>query len=58
MIAPKEEVATHAVGNAEGDLAEEKLKVGVINTDGSVAAVRAVALTKHTGQCILMPVSA
>ncbi|WP_413114557.1 ABC transporter substrate-binding protein [Streptomyces sp. CY1] len=43
VIAPKEEVATHAVGDAEGYLAEEKLKVEVINTDGSVAAVQAVA---------------
>ncbi|MGW7616131.1 ABC transporter substrate-binding protein [Streptomyces antimycoticus] len=43
VIAPKEEVATYAVGDAEGYLAEEKLKVDVINTDGSVAAVQAVA---------------
>lgn len=43
VVAPKEEVATHAVGDAEGYLAEEKLKVDVINTDGSVAAVQAVA---------------
>ncbi|MGW2050473.1 ABC transporter substrate-binding protein [Streptomyces sp. NPDC001858] len=43
VIAPKEEVATHAVGDAEGYLAAEKLKVDVINTDGSVAAVQAVA---------------
>ncbi|MCG0286834.1 ABC transporter substrate-binding protein [Streptomyces sp. PSAA01] len=43
VIAPKEEVATHAVGDSEGYLAEEKLKVDVINTDGSVAAVQAVA---------------
>ncbi|MFI0820138.1 ABC transporter substrate-binding protein [Streptomyces sp. NPDC021098] len=43
VIAPKEEVATHAVGDAEGYLADEKLKVDVINTDGSVAAVQAVA---------------
>jgi NitT/TauT family transport system substrate-binding protein len=43
VFAPKEEVATYAVGTAEGYLAEEKLKVDVINTDGSVAAVQAVA---------------
>lgn len=43
VIAPKEEVATYAVGEAEGFFAEEKLKVDVINTDGSVAAVQAVA---------------
>ncbi|GAA1165978.1 hypothetical protein GCM10009654_23610 [Streptomyces hebeiensis] len=42
-MAPKEEVATYAVGKAEGYLAEEKLNVDVINTDGSVAAVQAVA---------------
>ncbi|MBA2813541.1 ABC transporter substrate-binding protein [Streptomyces sp. KM273126] len=43
VVAPKEEVATYAVGDAEGYFAEEKLKVDVINTDGSVAAVQAVA---------------
>ncbi|MFD8863326.1 ABC transporter substrate-binding protein [Streptomyces sp. NPDC059590] len=43
VLAPKEEVATHAVGDAEGYLSEEKLKVDVINTNGSVAAVQAVA---------------
>ncbi|MEH0573402.1 ABC transporter substrate-binding protein [Streptomyces sp. B21-108] len=43
VIAPKEEVATYAVGDAEGYLSAEKLKVNVINTDGSVAAVQAVA---------------
>ncbi|MEU5339633.1 MULTISPECIES: ABC transporter substrate-binding protein [unclassified Streptomyces] len=43
VFAPKEEVAVHAVGDAEGFLSEEKLKVDVINTDGSVAAVQAVA---------------
>jgi NitT/TauT family transport system substrate-binding protein len=43
VIAPKEEVATYAVGHVEGYLSEEKLKVDVINTDGSVAAVQAVA---------------
>ncbi|MEU9290936.1 ABC transporter substrate-binding protein [Streptomyces sp. NPDC048275] len=43
VIAPKEEVATYAVGDAEGYFSEEKLKVDVINTDGSVAAVQAVA---------------
>lgn len=43
VLAPKEEVATHAVGDAEGYLSEERLKVDVINTNGSVAAVQAVA---------------
>ncbi|MFI5798178.1 ABC transporter substrate-binding protein [Streptomyces sp. NPDC051677] len=43
VIAPKEEVATYAVGDAEGYLSGERLKVNVINTDGSVAAVQAVA---------------
>lgn len=43
VIAPKEEVATYAVGDAEGYLSAEKLEVDVINTDGSVAAVQAVA---------------
>ncbi|MPY57459.1 ABC transporter substrate-binding protein [Streptomyces spongiae] len=43
VVAPKEEVATYAVGDAEGYFTEEKLKVDVINTDGSVAAVQAVA---------------
>ncbi|MDW6065459.1 ABC transporter substrate-binding protein [Streptomyces sp. FXJ1.4098] len=43
VIAPKEEVATYAVGDAEGYLSEEKLSVDVINTDGSVAAIQAVA---------------
>ncbi|MFF0160000.1 ABC transporter substrate-binding protein [Streptomyces sp. NPDC005263] len=43
VVAPKEEVATYAVGDAQGYFAEEKLDVDVINTDGSVAAVQAVA---------------
>ncbi|MGW7042796.1 ABC transporter substrate-binding protein [Streptomyces avermitilis] len=43
VLAPKEEVATHAVGDTEGYFSEEKLKVDVITTDGSVAAVQAVA---------------
>lgn len=43
VFAPKEEVATYAVGDAEGYFAAEKLKVDVVNTDGSVAAVQAVA---------------
>ncbi|GGZ35270.1 ABC transporter substrate-binding protein [Streptomyces poonensis] len=43
VFAPKEEVATYAVGDAEGYFAAEKLKVDVLNTDGSVAAVQAVA---------------
>jgi NitT/TauT family transport system substrate-binding protein len=43
VFAPKEEVATFAVGDAEGYFAAEKLKVDVLNTDGSVAAVQAVA---------------
>ncbi|NEA15404.1 ABC transporter substrate-binding protein [Streptomyces halstedii] len=43
VIGPKEEVATYAVAKEEGFLAEEKLDVKTINTDGSVAAVQAVA---------------
>ncbi|MGW6905352.1 ABC transporter substrate-binding protein [Streptomyces sp. NPDC054940] len=43
VFAPKEEVATYAVADAEGYFAAEKLKVDVLNTDGSVAAVQAVA---------------
>lgn len=43
VFAPKEEVATYAVPVAEGYFAAEKLKVDVLNTDGSVAAVQAVA---------------
>ncbi len=43
VFAPKEEVATYAVGDAEGYFAAEKLEVDVLNTDGSVAAVQAVA---------------
>ncbi|MEV7866426.1 ABC transporter substrate-binding protein [Streptomyces sp. NPDC088124] len=43
VMAPKEEVATYAVGDSEGYFSQEKLKVDVINTDGSVAAVQAVA---------------
>lgn len=43
IIGPKEEVATYAVGKAEGYFSEEKLNVDVISTDGSVAAVQAVA---------------
>ncbi|MEU5465780.1 ABC transporter substrate-binding protein [Streptomyces althioticus] len=43
IIGPKEEVATYAVAEAEGYFSEEKLKVNMISTDGSVAAVQAVA---------------
>ncbi|ALC31398.1 MULTISPECIES: ABC transporter substrate-binding protein [Streptomyces] len=43
VIGPKEEVATFSVAKEEGFLAEENLTVKTINTDGSVAAVQAVA---------------
>ncbi|MFJ5842351.1 ABC transporter substrate-binding protein [Streptomyces shenzhenensis] len=43
VIGPKEEVATYSVAKEEGFLTEENLDVKTINTDGSVAAVQAVA---------------
>ncbi|MEU6537041.1 ABC transporter substrate-binding protein [Streptomyces sp. NPDC047000] len=43
VIGPKEEVATYSVAKKEGFLSEENLDVKTINTDGSVAAVQAVA---------------
>lgn len=43
VIGPKEEVATYSVAEKQGFLAEENLDVKTINTDGSVAAVQAVA---------------
>ncbi|MFS8204242.1 ABC transporter substrate-binding protein [Streptomyces sp. CWNU-52B] len=43
VIGPKEEVATYSVAKEEGFLADEKLDVKTINTDGSVAAIQAVA---------------
>lgn len=43
IIGPKEEVGTYAVAEAQGYFSEEKLKVNMISTDGSVAAVQAVA---------------
>ncbi|GAA0994060.1 ABC transporter substrate-binding protein [Acrocarpospora macrocephala] len=43
VIGPKEEVATFGVAKDQGFLAEEKLEVSTINTDGSVAALQAVA---------------
>ncbi len=43
VVGPKEEVATYSVAKEEGFLAEEKLDVKTVNTDGSVAAIQAVA---------------
>ncbi|MBA0050210.1 transporter substrate-binding domain-containing protein [Streptomyces sp. AJS327] len=43
VTGPKEEVATYAVAREQGFLKEEKLKVKTVNTDGSTAAVQAVA---------------
>lgn len=43
VIGPKEEVAVYAVAKELGYFAEEKLTVDTINTDGSVAALQAVA---------------
>lgn len=43
VIGPKEEVAAYAVAKELGYFAEEKLTVETINTDGSVAALQAVA---------------
>ncbi|SCL20889.1 NitT/TauT family transport system substrate-binding protein [Micromonospora pallida] len=43
VIGPKEEVAMFAVAKELGYFAEEKLTVETINTDGSVAALQAVA---------------
>ncbi|MEV5820271.1 ABC transporter substrate-binding protein [Micromonospora haikouensis] len=43
VIGPKEEVAVYAVAKELGYFAEEKLTVETINTDGSVAALQAVA---------------
>ncbi|MFJ6567720.1 ABC transporter substrate-binding protein [Streptomyces sp. NPDC091292] len=43
VIGPKEEVATYSVAKEEGYLADENLDVKTINTDGSVAAIQAVA---------------
>ena len=43
MIGPKEEVAVYAVAKELGYFDEEKLTVETINTDGSVAALQAVA---------------
>ncbi|MEU3095175.1 ABC transporter substrate-binding protein [Streptomyces sp. NPDC006967] len=43
VTGPKEEVATFSVAKEQGFLAEENLDVKTINTDGSVAAVQAVA---------------
>ncbi|WP_406081171.1 ABC transporter substrate-binding protein [Micromonospora sp. NBC_00858] len=43
VIGPKEEVAAFAVAKELGYYAEEKLTVETINTDGSVAALQAVA---------------
>ncbi|MFB6391928.1 ABC transporter substrate-binding protein [Polymorphospora lycopeni] len=43
VIGPKEEVAAYAVAQELGYYAEENLTVETINTDGSVAALQAVA---------------
>lgn len=43
VVAPKEEVAIVAVGQAMGYFEEEDLTVDTVNADGSVAAVQAVA---------------
>jgi NitT/TauT family transport system substrate-binding protein len=43
VIGPKEEVAAFAVAQELGYFAEENLTVNTINTDGSVAALQAVA---------------
>ncbi|MFI9638653.1 ABC transporter substrate-binding protein [Micromonospora sp. NPDC051925] len=43
VIGPKEEVAVYAVAKELGYFDEEKLTVETINTDGSVAALQAVA---------------
>jgi NitT/TauT family transport system substrate-binding protein len=43
VIGPKEEVAVYAVAKELGYFSEEKLTVDTINTDGSVAALQAVA---------------
>lgn len=43
VVAPKEEVAVVAVGQAMGYFEEEDLTVDTVNADGSVAAVQAVA---------------
>jgi NitT/TauT family transport system substrate-binding protein len=43
VLGPKEEVATFAVAEAMGYFAEENLTVTVVNTDGSSAAIQAVA---------------
>jgi len=43
VLGPKEEVATYAVAEAMGYFAEENLIVTVVNTDGSSAAIQAVA---------------
>lgn len=43
VIGPKEEVAFYAVAKELGYFAEEKLTVDVVNADGSVAAIQAVA---------------
>jgi NitT/TauT family transport system substrate-binding protein len=42
-LAPKEEVAVYSVGKAMGYFKREGLKVNIITTDGSTAAVQAVA---------------
>lgn len=43
VIAPKEEVAALAVAEAMGYFAEESLTVEIVNADGSVAAIQAIA---------------
>lgn len=43
VIGPKEEVATYAVAKDQGFYEEQNLEVETINTDGSVAAIQAVA---------------
>lgn len=43
VIGPKEEVATYAVARDQGFLTDGRLQVSTINTDGSIAALQAVA---------------